>query len=138
MQIKPLHIAIIILLGIGVATVISLYGNTTQYVGFETAENMAKENPKKEFHVVCKINKSKGIKYNPQENPNLTEFYAIDTLGKERKVVYLNSKPADMDTAEKLVIIGSAKENYFQATQILSKCPSKYEGELTSAQSNEQ
>lgn len=130
MKIKPIHIIIIVLLGIGIGVVVSLYGNTTQYVSFNDAEKLGKENPNKEYHVVCKLNKAKSTKYDPVDNPNLTVFYAIDTLGIERRVEYSNARPADMDRAEKLVIIGKAKEGYFQASQILSKCPSKYEEEI--------
>jgi len=31
---KPFHLILLILAGIGIATVISMYGNTTQYVRF--------------------------------------------------------------------------------------------------------
>ena len=34
---KPLHIALIVFAAIGLATVISLYGNTTQYVSLYEA-----------------------------------------------------------------------------------------------------
>jgi hypothetical protein len=56
---KPLHIALLILASIGVAAVVSVYGNTTQIVSFNAADSLAKEEPNKEYHVYCKLNKAK-------------------------------------------------------------------------------
>ncbi|MBL7812452.1 MAG: cytochrome c maturation protein CcmE [Bacteroidetes bacterium] len=124
---KPWHIALILLAAAGVATVVSLYGNTTSYVSFPDADAMAKENPGKDFHVVCTLDKNKPVEYNAQKDPNHLEFYAIDSLGNGKKVVYNQPKPQDMERSEKIVLVGHSQGTYFQATQIISKCPSKYE-----------
>ena len=49
-----------------------------------------------------------------------------DENGIERKVHYLNPKPANFEDAEKLVVEGSMKGDVFVADYILVKCPSKY------------
>lgn len=126
---KPLHIILLLMAAIGIGAVISLYGNTTQYIAFKDAETLAKENPGKEYHVACKLNKQKPILYNPQKDPNYLEFWAIDSLGKEMKVVFGKPKPQDMERSQKLVLIGFQEKDYFRANSILSKCPSKYEDE---------
>ncbi|MDA0685538.1 MAG: cytochrome c maturation protein CcmE [Bacteroidetes bacterium] len=124
---KPLHIALIVLAAIGLATVISLYGNTTQYVSFYEAAQLSEEHPYKEYHVVCQLDKSKPLEYNAQEDANKLVFYAIDSLGNASRVIYGKPKPQDMERSEKLVLIGKHRAGDFYATDILSKCPSKYE-----------
>ena len=49
-----------------------------------------------------------------------------DTAGIEQKVIYAQAKPQDFEKSEKIVIVGQMKEEYFAASQILMKCPSKY------------
>ncbi|MFZ9755982.1 MAG: cytochrome c maturation protein CcmE [Bacteroidia bacterium] len=124
---KPLHIALIIIAAIGLATVISLYGNTAQYVSFSEAEALSQEHPFKEYHVVCKLNKSKPLEYDAQEDANRLVFFAVDSLGNESQVIFNKPKPQDMERSEKLVLIGRHKSGVFYASNILSKCPSKYE-----------
>lgn len=133
---KPLHIALIIIAALGVAAVVSLYGNTTQYVSFVEADQLGKENPGKNYHVVCKLDKSKPLEYNAQEDANKLVFFAIDSLGNPKKVVFNKPKPQDMERSEKLVLIGHSAGEYFQAEDILSKCPSKYEDSPVTATAN--
>lgn len=124
---KPLHLILLIMAGIGVGAVVSLYGNTTQYVTFPDAVKFAAENPGKDYHIVCTLDKEKAIVYNPQTDPNHLEFGAIDSLGNKMMVIYGKPKPQDMERSQKLVLIGHAEGKNFRATDILSKCPSKYE-----------
>lgn len=126
---KPLQIILLIMAAAGIGAVVSLYGNTTQYVAFKDAQELAKENPGKEYHVVCTLNKQKPILYNPQKDPNYLEFWAIDSLGTEMKVIYGKPKPQDMERSQKMVLIGYHESTYFRANSILSKCPSKYNEE---------
>jgi cytochrome c-type biogenesis protein CcmE len=65
--------------------------------------------------------------YDPQKDPNYFEFYASDTTGMEKKVVYRNAKPQDLEKTDKVVLIGYSRNGNFEATEILKKCPSKYE-----------
>lgn len=124
---KPLQIAMLVIAALGVAAVVSLYGNTTKYVSFPEADELAKESPNKDFHVVCSLDKSKPIEYNPEKDANRLVFYAIDSLGNGKKVIYNQPKPQDMERSEKVMIVGHSKGEYFQATEISMKCPSKYE-----------
>lgn len=124
---KPLHIALIIIASLGVAAVVSLYGNTTRYVSFAESLELKNENYTKVVHVVCTLDKSKPINYQPQIDPNHLEFWAKDSLGNEAKVLFLQPKPQDLERTEKIVLTGRHKGDYFHAEAILSKCPSKYE-----------
>jgi cytochrome c-type biogenesis protein CcmE len=44
----------------------------------------------------------------------------------EKKVILHKSKPQDFEHAEQIVIIGKMKNGEFHASDILMKCPSKY------------
>jgi len=125
-KMKNIYIVIIAFLGVGIAVVASLYGNTSKYITFDTAKQLAKSNPEKEFHVVGSLNKKMPMVYEPQIDANKFEFFVNDTLGNLSKVIYYNSKPRDIEKTERIVLIGKYKNDYFEASQILNKCPSKY------------
>jgi cytochrome c-type biogenesis protein CcmE len=131
---KLVHILGIIFIGIALAFVVSLYGNPTKYVSFPEAAKYAAENPDKEYHVVARLDKKRDLEYNPRQNPNYCAFYAIDSLDNPAKVVYHNAKPQDIERTEKIVLIGKWSQDHFEATSILSKCPSKYNEELSKEQ----
>ena len=124
---KKLHIALLIIAAVGIASVVSMYGSTTQYVSFGEAQTMYKENPSKTVHVFCNLNKAKEIEYDPQKNAEKLVFYAIDSLGAESKVIFNGTIPPQFQQIEKLVLEGHAIENAFFAEKVLTKCPSKYE-----------
>jgi cytochrome c-type biogenesis protein CcmE len=44
------------------------------------------------------------------------------------KVVLDGSKPNNFEMAENVVAKGKVKDGYFYAKEVLTKCPSKYEG----------
>jgi len=44
------------------------------------------------------------------------------------KVVFEGAKPNNFELADKIVVKGKFDGDHFHASQILTKCPSKYEG----------
>jgi len=56
-------------------------------------------------------------------------FYMMDNHGNQMKVVYNGAIPNNFDTAPSVVVTGKYYEGCFHATSILTKCPSKYEGQ---------
>ncbi len=124
---KPVHIVILVVISIGLAIAISFYGDTSKYVCFNEADEIMKDKPNMKLHVVSKLSKDKPEIYNPQVDPNYFEFYASDTAGVERRVVYKHAKPQDLDKTDKVVLIGYSRGDHFEAREILKKCPSKYE-----------
>ena len=44
------------------------------------------------------------------------------------KVVLDGAKPNNFEMAENVVAKGKVMDNYFHAKEVLTKCPSKYEG----------
>jgi cytochrome c-type biogenesis protein CcmE len=124
---KPVHIVILLAISIGLAIAVSFYGDTSKYVCFAEADEIVKDKPNQKLHVVSTLSKDKPEIYNPQVDPNYFEFYASDTTGFEKRIVYRNAKPQDMDKTDKIVLIGYSRGDHFEAREILKKCPSKYE-----------
>jgi cytochrome c-type biogenesis protein CcmE len=56
-------------------------------------------------------------------------FYLKDDNGDEVRVVYDGARPNNFELAEAIVIKGRYQDGYFHANDILTKCPSKYEGD---------
>ncbi len=63
-----------------------------------------------------------------RENKTFT-FFMIDEKGNEMKVVYSGTIPNNFETASSVVVTGKYVDGYFHAKDILTKCPSKYEGQ---------
>ncbi|MFN4971447.1 MAG: cytochrome c maturation protein CcmE [Bacteroidota bacterium] len=119
---KRSYIILIALIAVGIAAIISSYGDASTYENF----SVAAENPDREYHVVGTLNREKERYYNPQKDANYFTFYLIDQKGDERKVIYYAPEPQDFDKSEQVVIVGKMKGEEFVAKQILLKCPSKY------------
>jgi cytochrome c-type biogenesis protein CcmE len=119
---KKSFIIAIALIAVAIAAILSTVADSSTYASF----TMATEHPKKEFHVVGKLNKEKAQDYNPQVNANLFSFYMMDNEGKECKVILNKTKPQDFDKSEQIVIIGKMAGSEFHASDVLMKCPSKY------------
>jgi cytochrome c-type biogenesis protein CcmE len=112
----------IILIAIAFAAIISTVSDSGTYADFSTATT----HEGKVFHVVGKLDKEKPFEYNPEVNANLFGFYMTDNNGSEKKVLYNGTKPQDFEKSEQIVIIGKISGDEFHASEILMKCPSKY------------
>lgn len=55
-------------------------------------------------------------------------FYLRDANNNEMKVVYKGVKPNNFEIATNIVVTGKFENGCFHATDVLTKCPSKYEG----------
>jgi len=119
---KKSHIIAIAIIAIAVAAILTTVADSSTYASFSTAQ----DHPKKVYHVVGKLNKEKPQEYNPQVNANLFSFYMIDNEGKEVKVMLNKTKPQDFERSEQIVIVGKMAGDEFHASDVLMKCPSKY------------
>jgi len=124
---KAIHIIIILVLVAAIGIVITTLSDSSTYSDFREAS----EKPGKESHVIGTLNRNKPIEYDAQKNANQFSFYMIDDKGIEKKVIYNKPKPQDFEKSEKVVIIGSMKNDEFHATSLLLKCPSKYKADKT-------
>lgn len=119
---KRIHIILVVLIGIAIAAIVSTYGDASTYETF----SVASEHEGKEYHIVGTLNREKEKYYDPKKDANYFSFYLLDEKGEERKVIYHAPEPQDFESSEKIVIIGKMQGNEFIASQILLKCPSKY------------
>ncbi|MEO5912495.1 MAG: cytochrome c maturation protein CcmE [Pelobium sp.] len=111
-----------IIIAVAIGVIISAYADSSTYGSFNDAQKTEKE-----LHVVGKLNKSKEMVYNPQEDANYFSFYMIDNKGKECKVEFTGTKPQDFEKSEQIVLTGQMENGNFHANKILMKCPSKYQ-----------
>ncbi|MBC7868508.1 MAG: cytochrome c maturation protein CcmE, partial [Gloeobacteraceae cyanobacterium ES-bin-316] len=114
---KKTHI--IILVGIA-AVIVGLLAYSVDFSTYDTV-NSAKQKPGKFVHLIAKLDKNQPIQYDPINNPNFLAFYAIDSLGGQTKVVYRNSKPADLEKSERIVMKGKMEADHFECKEILLK-----------------
>ena len=129
---KKTHI--IILVGIA-ALIIALLTYSVDFSTYDTVDS-ARGKQGKYVHLIAKLDKSEPIVYDPVNNPNFLSFYAVDSLGGKTKVVYHNSKPADLEKSERIVMKGKMQQDHFECNDILLKCPSKYKDDKKTLEEN--
>ena len=129
---KKSHIILIVIIAVAIGVIISTAGDASTYVSFKEAYEMASKGDKDMVHVVGQLKKDPStgkleMQYDPIIDPNYFSFVMVDTNKEEHPVIYFHPKPQDFEKSEKIVVVGSVKNNEFVADQILMKCPSKYE-----------
>ena len=119
---KTSHIIILVVIA---AAIGALLMYSVDFSTYDTIES-AKQKPGKYVHLIARIDKSQPIQYDAMKDPNYLSFYAVDSLGGSTQVVYHNTKPAELEQSERIVLKGKMEGNVFQCDNILLKCPSKY------------
>ncbi len=119
---KKTHI--IMLIGIA-GLIVALLAYSVDFSTYDTIGS-ARNKPGKFVHLIARLDSSQPITYDPVKNPNFLSFYAVDSLGGKTKVIYHNSKPADLEKSERIVMKGRMQKDHFECSDILLKCPSKY------------
>jgi cytochrome c-type biogenesis protein CcmE len=131
---KKSHIFGIIVIAMAIGIIISTAGDASQYVSFEEAFRLASAGNNSKVHVIGELKKNQadeviGVSYNPSVDPNKLSFILVDENQEEHEVVCYNPPASmqDFTKSEKVVVIGRVINNQFVASEILMKCPSKYE-----------
>jgi cytochrome c-type biogenesis protein CcmE len=70
--------------------------------------------------------KEKGANYDPKTNT--FSFHMKDKEGIEMPVRFSGAKPNNFEIAPTVVCVGKVEAGVFHASDIQTKCPSKYEG----------
>jgi cytochrome c-type biogenesis protein CcmE len=119
---KKSHIVVLIGIAIAIGALIMMS------VDFSTYDTIVSDKKKqgKFVHLIARLDKSVPLDYDPAKNPNYLSFTAIDSLGSTAKVVYLNTKPPELENSERIVLKGKMQGEVFECSDILLKCPSKY------------
>jgi len=129
---KKGYIVGLVILSVAAAILVSTLGQASTYVTLSGAKKLEQKGDDTEVHVVGTLLKNEdgspqGLVFNPEINPNLSEFYIQDDSLEIGKVVLLRDLPTDFEKSEKVVVMGKYIENQFVASDVLLKCPSKYE-----------
>lgn len=122
---KKIHIIILVVLAVVFGFILTLMGDYSSYESFPKAA----ERQGQEFHVAGTFIQEKGMEYNPQRDANVFSFYMLDREGNESKVICNTDKPQDFELADEIVVIGKMQGEVFYASNLLTKCPSKYTDE---------
>ncbi len=123
---KKTHIAALVFLVIAVAAVITTVYDAETYASFPIAQN----NPGKQYHIIGELNPDKPVTETIEDNALIFSFYMFDDKGNESKVVHMGARPQDFEKLDQIVIVGQHAQEAFVASQLLLKCPSKYEEEF--------
>jgi cytochrome c-type biogenesis protein CcmE len=65
--------------------------------------------------------------YELDKTNNMFTFYMKDPEGNMMKVMYHGSMPNNFESSTSIVVTGKFKDGNFHASDILTKCPSKYQ-----------
>lgn len=134
---KTSHIIGIIIIAVAIGIIIATAGDASSYVTFDEAQEMATNGNTSSIHVVGELKKDANghiVGLNPTPDKLSFSFIMVDENRKEQTVFYNEPMPADFQRSEKVVVIGSYKDNLFVADKILMKCPSKYQEKTVNAE----
>ena len=119
---KPLHITILVIIAVAIG---GLLMYSVDFSTYDTIES-ARQKQGKYVHLIAKLDKDQPIEFDAIKDPNYLSFYAKDSIGGTTKVVYRNTKPAELEQSERIVLKGKMQGDVFECDNILLKCPSKY------------
>lgn len=117
---KKLIIGSLILAAFVTMALVSFMNSKIDYSDFSGAEKGAT------VQVIGSWIKERPFEYDSKKN--VFSFYMKDKKNNTMKVVYPGAKPNNFEIASQVVVKGKYENRIFQADQILTKCPSKYEG----------
>ncbi len=125
---KKTHIIALLLIFVTIGVVVATLSDSSTYENFESA----KLNAGQTFTVIGELDKDAEMIYDARKG--LFTFYAIDKEGNTSKVFYGEPKPQDFERSEDITMKGFATDSGFVASEILLKCPSKYNEENAMAE----
>ena len=119
---KKSHIFLLVAIAAAIGVLIMM---SVDFSTYDTIDS-AKQKQGKFVHLIARLDKTVPLDYDPAKNPNYLSFTAVDSLGRKTKVVYLNTKPPELEHSERIVLKGKMQGDVFECSDILLKCPSKY------------
>lgn len=123
---KKTHIALLVLVILGITAIITMGLDFSTYETFASASKA----PGKKFHVMGMLEKGKDMIYDPKVDANHFTFYAKDKSGNVNKVIFNGEKPRDIEKSETIVMVGYEEAGTFHCSSIQMKCPSKYKKDM--------
>lgn len=118
---KVIAAAIIIVLGL-ILGVMNFFESNIEYMNFTAAEKSGKK-----AQVKGEWLRDMESGFDPAKAQ--FTFYMKDEEGRVMRVVLEGAKPNNFELATSVVAKGKVMGDHFHATEVLTKCPSKYEGD---------
>lgn len=115
-------IAALVIIGAVIFGSMSFMESNVEYGSFQTA--MASH---KKIQVKGEWVREKESSFNPASGK--FTFYMKDDNNQEMMVIFDGAKPNNFEIANAIVAKGRCEEGVFHASEILTKCPSKYEAD---------
>ena len=119
---KRTHIISLLLVAALIGSFIATFTSTSRSVNFAEAEQFTGE----ECKVSGTLNTDYPVEYDPEIDPTKTTFHMYDATGASKRVVLQQPKPTGLENSESIDLYGSVVGDEFHATEMLMKCPSKY------------
>ena len=123
---KKYIIGAVIAVTFAVVAILSFDSSKIEYTNFAKAKATEKT-----YQIIGSWLKDKPSNYNNKDNT--FTFYMCDDKKDTACVIFHGAKPNNFDMATQVVVKGSYTQNSFHASEILTKCPSKYEAEMKKA-----
>ena len=121
---KTSHIILIIIVAVvGIGAIVSLMSESRSYGDFRTAG----KNPDKNYDIIGTLDTTRTIEYDALKNPDQFSFWMYDDRGNHSKVVVNKPKPQDFEKSISVVVSGHMDGDIFRGSNVLLKCPSKYQ-----------
>ena len=117
---KNSQVAIIVAISVLIGYTLVKLGNSATYSDFTTAASAEGE----ATTVIAFLDLDAEMTFEPKSVQ--FSFGAIDKQGKKQRVIYYEPKPQDFERSEEITLTGYDADTAFIATEILMKCPSKY------------
>ncbi len=121
MKMKIIIASIVIIAALVFGT-ISFVQTNVEYTDFESAISTGKK-----VQVKGEWLRDTSTTYDATNNQFI--FFMKDDNGLVEKIVYDGAKPNNFELANAVVVKGRYQGDCFHASEILTKCPSKYEGD---------
>lgn len=119
---KRSHILSLLFVAALIGSFIATFTSTSRSVSFAEAAST----PGEECKISGTLNRNFPVVYEPEIDPTRTAFHMIDGTGQTQFVVLNQPKPTGLENSESIDLYGSIVGDEFHATEMLMKCPSKY------------
>ena len=120
-------VAAVVVVAFVIFGAVSFLDSNVEYTDFAKAEKTAKK-----VQVKGEWVKEKETQFDAKAGQFI--FYMRDDNQQEAKVILDGAKPNNFELAKSVVAKGRYKDGCFHATELLTKCPSKYEGDASAVQ----
>ena len=118
-------IGIVVIVAALVFGAVSFVETNVEYADFASAMNTHKK-----VHVKGEWLRDKESMFDAAKSQFI--FYMKDDSNQEVKIIFDGAKPNNFELAEAVVVSGRYQDGEFHASEILTKCPSKYEADAES------